>query len=77
MYQLKYVPISQSPLVPIRHYVGHHEYLLLLITTDGIANLCFARNAHDSEAEAWLIHSCGLEGSQVEIINPIDLYSGL
>ena len=68
MYQLKYVPISQSSLVPIRHYVGRHEYLLMLITTDGIANLCFAGNAHDSEAEAWLINSCGLEGSQVEII---------
>lgn len=68
MYQLKYVPISQSPFVPICPYVGHHKYLLMLMTTDGIANLCFAGNAHDLEAEAWLIHSCGLEGSQVEII---------
>jgi len=49
----------------------------MLITADGTAHFCFTDKAHDSEAETWLIHSCGLEGSQVEIINPIDLYSGL
>lgn len=68
MYQLKYVPISQSPLVPIRPYVGYHKYLLMLVTEDGIVDVYFAENTHDSEAEAWLINSCGLEGSQVEII---------
>lgn len=69
MYQLKYIPISQSHLVPIRPYAGYHKkYLLMLVAGDGIVNLCFAGNMHDSEAEAWLINSCGLEGSQVEII---------
>lgn len=77
MYQLRYSPIQRFPFIPVCPYAGYPQWILMLITADGTAHFCFTDKAHDSEAEAWLIHSCGLEGSQVEIINPIDIYSVL
>lgn len=68
MYQLQYSPIQRFPFIPVRPYAGYPQYILMLITADRIAHFCFTDNTHDSEAEAWLIHSCGLEGSQVEIV---------
>ncbi|WP_137658148.1 hypothetical protein [Bifidobacterium moukalabense] len=64
MYQLKYVDVSRScfPLL------ARPRYVLQLETADGITHSCESENMMDKEAEAWLIHSCGLEGSQVEII---------
>lgn len=68
MYQLQYSPIQRFPFISVRPYAGYPRYILMLITADRIAHFCLTDKAHDSEAEAWLIHSCGLEGSQVEII---------
>lgn len=68
MYQLQYEPVAKFPFIPVCYYAGYPKYLLVLITADGIVHLCLTENDHDSEAEAWLIHSCGLEGSQVEIV---------
>lgn len=68
MYQLQYEPVARFPFIPVCYYAGYSKYLLVLITADGIVHLCLTENTHDSEAEAWLIHSCGLEGSQVEIV---------
>lgn len=68
MYQLQYEPVARFPFIPVCYYAGYPKYLLVLITADGIVHLCLTENTHDSEAETWLIHSCGLEGSQVEIV---------